>query len=368
MNAERLHALALAVKDDLQATRVVATMQQLRDALQNQVNAPQEPTYQQQVSTALQQLAESLAAASSKTFPPTWGQALVELGIEGLIGQPLADAVRDIFERNQITPSVAHQEIQALTERLEALATALDQLLAALSHLGVGSEDLETGEAEVGILIPRAVIDNELGQLGDEFVQLQKLLGPFLEIATGTRPAVEVRTISSTDFGVFLDIAPEAAAFLALAVERVVALYKSLLEIRTLRHGLRGQGLSDASLAGIDEHADEHMTAGIAAAVDELVDERSGIEAGRNNELKTELRLTLHAIANRIDKGYNIDVRAKAPEESAEDSESTSVDGLAQAFRTIAKVAPGLRFINRSGEPILSLPEAPQAPDYTSTD
>lgn len=76
-------------------------MQQLRDALRNQVNAPQEATYQQQVSTALQQL----AAARGHAFPPTWEQALEELGIQGLLGQQLA--VRDIFECNQITPSVA---------------------------------------------------------------------------------------------------------------------------------------------------------------------------------------------------------------------------------------------------------------------
>lgn len=59
--------MALVIKDDLQATGVVATMQQLRDALRNQVNAPQEPTYQQQVSTALRQLAE----ARGHAFPPT---------------------------------------------------------------------------------------------------------------------------------------------------------------------------------------------------------------------------------------------------------------------------------------------------------
>ena len=341
-------------------------MQQLRDALQNQVNAPQEPSYQQEVSTALQQLSESLAAAESNAFPPTWEQALEELGVQGLIGQPLADAVREVFERNQITPSVAHEEIEALTTRLEALASALDQLLDGLSHLRVGSEDLDPGEAEVGILIPRAVVSNELSQLGDEFVELQKLLGPFFEIVTGSRPAVEVRAISSTDFGVFLEIAPEVAAFLAITVERVVALYKSLLEIRTLRQGLRDQGVPDASLTGVDEHANEHMTTGIAAAVDELVEERTGIESGRRNELKTELRLALQAIANRIDKGYNIDVRAEDPEASDEEDDSTSVDDLAQAFRTIANVAPGLRFINRSGQPILSLPEAAPSDDGSS--
>lgn len=353
--------MALVIKDDLQATGVVATMQQLRDALRNQVNAPQEPTYQQQVSTALQQLAE----ARGHAFPPTWEQALEELGIQGLLGQQLVDAVREIFERNQITPSVALEEIQALTGRLEATVAALDQLLAALSHFRVGSEDLDAGEAEVGILIPRDVIDNELGQLGGEFVELQKLLRPFLEVATGSRPAVEVRAISSTDFGVFLDIAPEAAAFIAVAVERVVALYKTLLEVRTLRQGLRDQGVPDASLVGVDEHANEHMTTGIATAVDELVDSKTGIESGRKNELKTELRWALNAFANRIDKGYNIDVRAGEPEQTDTDADAdgASVDELAKAFRLIADVSPGLRFINRSGDPILSLPEGPAAAD-----
>ncbi len=198
VNAERLHAIALAVRDDLQTTGVVATLQQLRDALQNQVNAPQEPTYQQQISAALQQLTEALADAPSNSFPPAWQQALEELGVGDLLGAPLAESVREIFERNQITPSVALDAILALTSRLEALAASLDQLLAGLRHLHVGSEDLATGEAEVGILIPRPAIDNELKKLGDEFVELQKLLGPFLEVGTGSRSPLLVRAISSS--------------------------------------------------------------------------------------------------------------------------------------------------------------------------
>ncbi len=206
----------------------------------------------------------------------------------------------------------------------------------------MGSEDLDPGEAEVGILIPRAVVNNELSQLGDEFVELQKLLGPFLEIVTGSRPAVEVRTISSTDFGVFRHRAGGRCLPCHCRRARRGSLQEPL-EIRTLRQGLRDQGVPDASLAGVDEHANEHMTTGIAAAVNELVDDRGGIESGRRSELKTELRLALRAVANRIDKGYNIDVRAEEPEESDEEGDSTSVDDLAQAFRTIANVAPGLR-------------------------
>ena len=50
MNVERLHAIALALKDDLARSNVLSHLQQLVSALQNQINQPGQPTYQQQVS------------------------------------------------------------------------------------------------------------------------------------------------------------------------------------------------------------------------------------------------------------------------------------------------------------------------------
>jgi hypothetical protein len=53
MNAERLHAIAAAVSSDLAATGTLTTLKQLRDALQNQVQEPQQPGHQQQVVTSI---------------------------------------------------------------------------------------------------------------------------------------------------------------------------------------------------------------------------------------------------------------------------------------------------------------------------
>jgi hypothetical protein len=368
MNAERLHAIVLAVRDELLATSVVTMMQQLRDSLQNQVNAPQEPSYQQQVSATLQQLSETLAEAPSNSFPPAWQQTLEEHGVAGLLGEPLAETVQEIFERNQITASVALSEIQELTAQLEALATAVDQLLAGLSHFDVGSEELELGEAEIAVLIPRPAVDDELHQLGDEFIELERLLGPFVELATGSRPPLKVASISSTDFGVYIDMVPEAAAFLAVAVERVVALYKSLLEIRRLRQELRDQGVDDDELTGVDAHANSHMAKGIDAAVDDLIEQAAVRDAGRRNELRIELRLSLNALANRIDQGYNIDVRA-APAEAEDEAEepASQPSSRDEALRQIRELSPRLRFINRTGQPILSLPESTGPDEATET-
>jgi hypothetical protein len=40
MNAERLHAIAKAIEDDLETTNSIETLQELSSALQNQIAAP----------------------------------------------------------------------------------------------------------------------------------------------------------------------------------------------------------------------------------------------------------------------------------------------------------------------------------------
>lgn len=365
MNAERLHAIAKAIREDLVTTAALPTLQQLRDALQNQVNTPQEASYQQQVATAMETLLPALEAAPSNAFPPTWIQVEEELGIDGFLGERLGAAIREIFERNQITPSVAAAEVSSLFAELEAMSTRLDQLVGAMEHFRIGAEELQPGQAEVGVLIPRPAVGNQLEQLGQEFQELQRLLGPFLELGTGSRPPLEVMTISSTDFGVFLDVAPKAAMFVAVAVERVVALYKNLLEVRKLRQQMEDQGVPVEKLAGVDEHANSVMAEGIETIAAEIVaDAHLSLDTGRQNELKVEVRLSLNGIANRIDAGFNIDVRAGAGPEEQEAEANGSTDD-AEVVRMIQNASPNLRFINRSGKPILSLQEGPAADDLS---
>src|ERR1044072_5654419 len=113
MNAERLHAIAKAIRDDLRITSAVNLLEQLSKALQNQVNNPQEPSFQKQVADTLSQLIAKLENASSNTFPPTWKQEIEELTAEFLFGVVLGDRIRKILTRNKIPPAVAVQEITA---------------------------------------------------------------------------------------------------------------------------------------------------------------------------------------------------------------------------------------------------------------
>ena len=111
MNVERLHAIAAELRRDLDQTAALSLLQNLVSSLSNQVSQPQQPQYQQQTSQYLTQLLDALRKASVNSFSPTWRQVLDEIGATELTGSELAEAIEDIFARNQITPSVAQQEL-----------------------------------------------------------------------------------------------------------------------------------------------------------------------------------------------------------------------------------------------------------------
>jgi hypothetical protein len=361
MNAERLHAILRALQKDLQKTKIESTLEQLTNYLQQQINQPAHPQPQQEVSKTVTQLYQLLESAPSNNFPPTWRQLLEETGCDIYLGNMVRDRIREIFVRNGITPSIALEEIRQIHAQIKKLREAVDNIMGGFDYLNIGSDQLEPGECEVGILIPRAFVNDRLEAFADELLELTKILGVFAEISTGGRPGFEIRAISSSDLSISLDAIPVMAASVAFAVERIVSLYKQMLEIRKLKNDLKQQGVPKQKLKGIEEYASSTMETEISALVPELMKRfcKSSDEC-RSNELKIELTLALKKIANRIDRGFNVEIRVQPeprPETTPEAEElRASVEAIQSAERT-------LQFLKTEGDPILSLPESTQIKD-----
>lgn len=366
MNAERLHSLVLSVQEDLKDTQVNETLGALRDSLESQVNQPQQAQHQQEVARHLQELRTALAGSITNEYSPTWVQALQGLNIYDLTGERLANRLDEIFSRNQITPSVALDEVSQVFDALQGLRTNVLSLRDGLAGLGIGAEELSPGLAELGFLVPRKAVKNDLRDFGRELQQLDRTLGVFAEVATGTREGFQVRSIASSDLSVFLDALPKVAACAAVAIERVVALYKKLLEIRRLRQELADQGVPAEKLSGIESHADEFMKAGLKPLVEEIIAEYyQGNDKKRANELRKNLESSLNEIATRVDRGYHFEVRVE-PLPTAPEGED--VDPSKKHVVTILRAQPGLQFFRAQGEPILCLPESTDAADGGKND
>lgn len=359
MNVERLHSIALALRDDLSRSSVPSHLQQLVSALQNQINQPGQPTYQQHVSQFYEALRNALESSVVNGFSPTWLQVLDEIGATPMLGLKLDERVTEIFSRNQITPSIALQELQTILTEIQTLSSSIDQMLVAFQQLKIGSEELPAGDCEVGILVPRTFVDNRLDKFSEELGELNKIFGVFAEVATGGRPGFGIRTISSSDLSIFLDAAPVIGACVAVAIERIIALYKQLLEIRKLQGELEKQGIEKDNLKGIENHANGLMEQGIDQLVKELLaDFHTVDDSGRKNELSIELKYALKKVANRVDRGFNIEVRMTEPDATeADEQEEAAAKEATKHHDRIVTASKTLQFLKLEGDPILSLTE-----------
>lgn len=359
MNAERFHVIAKAIKNDLAATKTEATLQELINALTNQINSPQQAAFQQQVAALQGNIYNALDEAPSNLFSPAWRQVVEALRIERLLGSPLRERIQVLFSKNALTPAVALQELQQVLRRVGDLRQALDQVLAAFEYFEIGSEELAPGECEVGVLVPRAYLDDQLPKFIDELGEIERILGVFSELAIGNRPSPRIKTLSSSDLTIYLAAVPAVAAVMATAAERVLALYKQFLEVRKLRAELQKQGVPEKKLESINEHANSIIDSGIGTIVADLLKQHLQGDDGRRNELSIELTVALRKIANRVDNGFGIEVRAGPPpeKETGSEAEQASAEADAQHVAAIAEASKGLQFLKLDGRPLLSLPE-----------
>jgi len=350
MNTERLHAIAIAVVDDLNTTNSLKALNDLVKSLQNQVNQPQAPQFQGQVSQHLKTLSDVLVQSKSNNFSPAWKQLLKELGVHDLLGNPLLDRIQEIFARNQITPATALQELTELHKQLSNYKTSFEAVITSFRNLQIGSEEIEKGQCELGLLIPRAAVSNNLKEFATDLNKIDTLFGTFSELTTYERPGFKINSVSSTDFNLMLAAAPVMVASIALAVDRILTVYKRVLEIRKLHGQLKKQGLKDKELQPIKKKADSAIMEEVEKLTPELLDKYyKNQDTARRHELSTQLKKALIEIAKRIDKGYNVEIRV-----SADDIQETSKDVNINAITSVLK---NLEFIQLEGEPILSLPE-----------
>jgi hypothetical protein len=358
VNAERLHAIVVALRSEVEETAYPEHLQGLVNGLRAAVDTPNNPEPQNQISSARQELQRVLSDAPSNDFSPAWHQHLEEMGVVDLLGEPLLQEIESILSANEITPSAAGDELQQISERVQALVNALGEADRSLSFFRIGSEDLSPGEFEIGFMIPRKEVDNGLEELGKEFTELKQIIGPFSELAGENRPEVEVRSISSSDFQVFLMAAGPVAASFAYALDKLTSSYERIVHIRLMNRELAEKDkVPDEYLNPLSTYASGLVEADIEQIVEEVISRSKLVDEGRVNEIRTDLKRQLRRLAERIDHGYNVEVRAGAlPEPDEEDEGAEVLDpATKESLKTVLEAQRGIQYMNATGKPLLSL-------------
>lgn len=357
MNAERLHKILFDVQNEINKIDLVGDLQELMNEMQNMVDAPEEASYQQNVSTTLNQLYENLKDVPSNSFSPAWKQTLDEIGLSSYLGLNLKQKLESIFSHNQITPSSALEEITAISESLNEFNSSISDIVAGFIVLHIGREELEPGECEVGYLIPRKFTESKLSILSKEVSELNFILSNISEIINGEKEEYFVRTISSSDYLFYIGVSLTVANILSIVTDRIVNIYKNILEIKELRNRLKEIGVPAKDTMDIESFANKQMEEEIKRISLEIINNFcKGKELGRKNELSNGLTISLNKIANRIDQGFNLEVRVEPLRNTTEEVTSDDNEKI-QLIDSIQNLSKSMEFINTTGQPILKLSE-----------
>lgn len=353
MNVEKLNSIIWNLHEDFSANQTLQKLQSVTNTLQNVINQPNNGGYQTNLTNQLNALYESLKKSIVNDFSPAWNQTLKELGVKEYLGNSLKTKIEQVFATNQITPASAKQKLDEYQQKLTKFFQGLEHSKKGLSALNIGYDELDDDECEIGVMIPREFISNDVKKLGEEIKEIDFIFQNFSELITGQKEPFELKSLSTSEPIITFATSVAIAGGIAKTIGWLIDNYKKLLEIKKLHNELKAQGVEDDKLKGVEDHCNSIMKDTINTIVIELEKEYHGNgDENRKHELLNGLRISLNKISNRIDRGFNFEVRI-APQE--EDSEEKEVDEIKDQIRSSSS---SLEFIKTGGKPILKLPES----------
>ncbi len=328
MNMGRFHAAVTALIAEFDSIGTIGHLQSVEAALQASISQPSEETaieFKKKYKNILDVLAES----GSNFEAPTRRMIYAEIRAIDNIGLVLSNRIKESFSSNNVTPSSALAELIKIREGVVEFYSNISVLEGQLNDLDIEYDELEAGEFEIGISIPKDMFSSGIDELGKELKLINELSRTFSEVAGEDTTSTTLKTISSSEWQIFLDSMPATALLLATAVERIVALYKNHLEIRKLKAEMENKELPDKIIEEMKKFVSSQVKKELKSISNDLVDEYYvNNDDGRKHEMKTAMSISLKYLASRIDNGSTIEVRGKKGEQPKEPKKPSKPDGI----------------------------------------
>jgi hypothetical protein len=313
VNVGKFHFVIQTVCIELEKCSLIEELDQLRSSLSTSLSQ-QSIASSDEFKNALNNFKQATDACPSNSFTVSEHEILVETNGAKLTGNGLYKNVLHTLTVNNMTPVDAVTGLNQIHTKLSKYKTSIDNLVISFGELEIEFDELKSKEYEIGYLIPREITDNTLKGVVNEFKSLDDLLLTIKEIVSEEVGSNKIRTISNSAFQVFLESTPVVIGFIIVSVERIVALMKSVLELKQLYDSMQNKSIPDKIVEDLKLHIDSSISIGIGKIAQELIQEHySKKDSGRANELETLLRKHLSYLADRIDKGATIEAKMGMP-------------------------------------------------------
>lgn len=315
MHLGRFHKAVEQLADDFKTTNHTQLFENLINTLNgvasNPGNADQAAAYKNQ----LEQFRQALAKTELNNPRPVLQVMLESIEAQKYIGDQLFKRVMDAISSNPAAPTLAVQELQKLKDSTAKFYQSITSIDNAFTHLRVEYEDLNHGEGELGILIPREENSSSLKNLSKEFNEWSNALSALTELFDPDAGPLQIRTCATTDWMIYLAATYGVLAGVSECLKKINEILRELVETRKLIEQLKGKNSNAEAIKLLDEENKNQLSTDIRKLAEDLVDQNyKGNDDARKHELKNAVDSALTQIAKKITKGARIEMKFLAHE------------------------------------------------------
>ncbi|MDC7707035.1 hypothetical protein [Vogesella indigofera] len=343
MHLGRFHRAVELLHQDYKNLNPVQLIQEVINCLNNVAANPGNSEIASAYKLSLDKCRNALAGSSLNVPRPILKGMLESIGAENFIGNELFQKILKAISSNSVAPSLAVQALSKIQQETNEFFQHISSIDNSFSQLNVEYYDLDDGEAEIGLLVPRDENASTLKDLGKEFNQWHNTFSPIVELFDPTAGPLQIKNCATTDWMVYLATTPFVLFGVSKCVKGVNAILRELIESRSLIDKLIEKKRSPEAIAALqEEHADMASTE-LRNLAEEIVDEHyKGTDLGRKNELKNAMNQSLSTLAEKITSGAQLEVRmlpavAEASSEAGVLSQGVDDAGVLNSMQALAK-------------------------------
>jgi len=290
-------------------------------------------------------------------YSPSNLQIVESIGATEYFGLSALKKINTILTENsyniQKTNSDLQEYLKARNDFLDLVKTTNDNL----GKLNINPHYYIDDTFEVGILMPTNLTGNKITSVTKELNRWDKVFKTLKELTGETPGDTEINFVNNGSLQFFIDNTAQIGACLAVAVERVVKLYKNIVEIRIAKEKLKELGVSSGEQKTIEKQEKEIFNKEIDKIALDLVKEfaSKSNDSGRINELKIAMKGHVAYIAKCIDNGITIEIippEIKKPDELEETANAEEKNENKKLKATYEKALKQIEIVQKSMDTI----------------
>lgn len=318
MHLGRFHATIFALADHFRSAKIQTKLEECAAAL-DQYAQSRDPTVLQTFRDKFDSVLKAAETKDADLQQPYSQQVINELSVADFLDTKLQDTLHWIVAERAFDHAGIASDLRELAGDITKKSSRILEIDKAFTELAVEFEQVEGSEAEIGVLLPREIVGESLFALTSEFDKLGKLFRAINELTGAQDYDPKIRTISSSWWQIFLELGPDQILVWVLVIERIVGLFKSNLEIKSLQQQLLTNAIPKKITDLLEKEIDKRVASGLESLVAEIVEKHANNpDQARLNELKVQLRYGLRHLAKRINQGSQIEINVSVPDDPKE--------------------------------------------------